>query len=108
LMNAHSCFRLLPETLFITVNLLDRYLSHQQMTKDDMQLLGITCLYIAAKYEEIYPPQLMDFVAYSKNAVNKNSILVMEKHILRVIQFQVSQTSPYRFLERYSKVAKVA
>lgn len=89
-MNAHCCFRLLPETLFIAVNLLDRYLSHQQMKKDDMQLLGITCLFISAKYEEIYPPQLMDFVSYTKNAVTKNSILVMEKHILRVIQFQMS------------------
>lgn len=50
----------------------------------------------------------MEFVAYTKNTVTKNSLLVMEKHILRVIQFQVTQTSPYRFLERYSKVAKVA
>ena len=54
--------QLRPETIFLTVNLLDRYLEKQVCAKDRLQLIGTACLFIASKYEEIYPPNLKTLV----------------------------------------------
>ena len=64
-------FKLVPETLYLTVNIIDRYLSKTEVTRPKLQLVGVTSLFIASKYEEIYPPELRDLVyicgfAYSK------------------------------------------
>lgn len=61
---------------------------------------------IATKYEEIYPPTVKDFIYMSKNVYSKSQILDMEMQILSSLEFQISETSSYRFLERYSKIAK--
>lgn len=108
LQSIHIKFRLLPETLFITVNTIDRYLSCVWLNKDDLQLLGVTALFIAAKYEEIYPPTLKEFAYITKNACSTKQILAMEQDIIRKLEFQITRTSPYRFLERYKQVAKVS
>jgi len=55
-------FNLLPETLFITVNIIDRYLSKKRIPLDQFQLLGITAMFIASKFQEIYPPIMSDFI----------------------------------------------
>ena len=55
-------FNLLPETLFITVNIIDRYLSKKRIPLDQFQLLGITAMFIASKFQEIYPPIMTDFI----------------------------------------------
>jgi cyclin B len=68
ILNVHLKFKLLPETLYITINLIDRFLSIQNIEKDRVQLLGISALLIASKYEEIYPPTVKDFVYISKNS----------------------------------------
>jgi hypothetical protein len=46
------------ETLFLTVNILDRFLAVQKVARQRLQLVGVTSLMIAAKYEEIYPPEV--------------------------------------------------
>jgi hypothetical protein len=61
---------------------------------------------IATKYEEIYPPTVKDFIYVSSNAYTRPQILTMEKEILFNLQFQMTETSPYRFLERYAKIAQ--
>ncbi len=53
---------MLPESLFLTVNLIDRYFGSKQVAKREVQLVGVACMLIATKYEEIYPPLLKDFV----------------------------------------------
>jgi hypothetical protein len=62
IINVHMKFKLLPETLFITVNLIDRFLSKYSIDRSQVQLLGVASLLIATKYEEIYPPSLKDLV----------------------------------------------
>lgn len=62
IINVHMKFKLLPETLFITVNLIDRFLSKYSIERSQVQLLGVASLLIATKYEEIYPPSLKDLV----------------------------------------------
>ena len=63
---------------------------------------------IATKYEEIYPPTVKDFIYISKNAYTKPQILAMEMDILSTLEFKMSETSSYRFLQRYAKVAKAS
>jgi cyclin B len=59
---------------------------------------------IATKYEEIYPPAIKDFVYITDNAYTKEDILKMESQLLIILDFNIQQTSSFRFLERYAKV----
>lgn len=75
LVEVHLKFKLVPETLYLTVNLIDRYLAKTEVSRPKLQLVGVTALLIASKYEEIYPPELRDLVyicdrAYSKLEVS--------------------------------------
>jgi len=64
---AHK-FKLLPETLFLAINYMDRFLSQVNVVKGDLQLVLVTALEIASKYEEIYPPSLEDYIFICDNA----------------------------------------
>jgi hypothetical protein len=75
MISIHTKFRLLPETLFITVNLIDRFLSAAEINKDEVQLVGVAALLIATKYEEIYPPMIKDFIFVSNKAFNREQVL---------------------------------
>jgi murein tripeptide amidase MpaA len=71
LFKTHSKYRLWPETLYITCNLFDRYLSHYEISKEEHYLLAVTCLLIATKYEEIYPPTVKDFIKITNGKFNR-------------------------------------
>ena len=62
---------------------------------------------IITKYEEIYPPLLKDFVYITDNVYSKEDILEMEKKILFSLDFDINQCTSYRFLERFSKLARI-
>lgn len=101
LVDVHLKFKLLPETLFLSVSLIDRYLERKSSTKSKLQLVGVTCMMIACKYEEIYAPEVRDFVYITDKAYSKDEILTMEKDILNVLEFDVNVPTSWRFLERY-------
>lgn len=82
IIRTHFNFKLLPESLFLTVNIIDRYLSKVLVVKEEVQVIGVAAMLIATKYEEIYPPQLKDFVYITDNQCDANSILEMEMNIL--------------------------
>lgn len=71
IVEVHLKFKLMPETLFITVNIIDRFLEKQKVGKAKLQLVGVTALLIASKYEEIYPPEMKDFVYITDRAYSK-------------------------------------
>lgn len=71
LVEVHLKFKLVPETLYLTVNIIDRYLSKTEVTRPKLQLVGVTSLLIASKYEEIYPPELRDLVYICDRAYSK-------------------------------------
>ena len=106
LIEVHLKFKLLPETLFLTVNLIDRYLSTTSICRTKLQLVGVTAMLIASKYEEIYPPIVSDFVYITDNAYQREEILKMEERMLMALQFSIHYTSPYRFLERFTYLKK--
>jgi cyclin B len=78
LIEVHLKFKLLPETLFLTINLIDRYLEKQAIPRTKLQLVGVTAMLISSKYEEIYAPEVRDFVYITDKAYTKEEILAME------------------------------
>jgi hypothetical protein len=78
LIEVHLKFKLLPETLFLTVNLIDRFLEKAVIQRTKLQLVGVTSMLIASKYEEIYAPEVRDFVYITDKAYSKEEILKME------------------------------
>lgn len=66
--------------------------------------MGVSAMLIACKYEEIYPPELKDFVYITDRAYTKEDVLQMEFQILSVLQFDLTFPTALRFLERFTKV----
>ena len=62
LVDVHESFGLKEETLHLAIIYLDEYQKRQMICRDDYQLVGVTCLWIASKYEEIYPPNIKKYV----------------------------------------------
>lgn len=104
LIEVHLKFKLLPETLFLTVNMIDRFLEKQVIPRTKLQLVGVTAMLIASKYEEIYAPEVKDFVYITDKAYTKEEILKMEYLMLTTLNFNITTPSSYRFLERFSKI----
>lgn len=98
-------FRLLPETLFLAVVICDRYLASQKSRKSDLHLIGVTSILISTKYEEIYPPEMNELLSVSENKFRKAELLVMEFKMLSALDFDFTQPSIYRFLERFRKIS---
>lgn len=88
-----------------------RTLSHQQdqpVPKKRLQLVGVTAMFIAAKYEEMYPPEISDFAYITDHAYTTAQIREMEMTVLRVLDFNLGRPQPIQFLRRASKVAEVS
>jgi len=105
LVEVHLKFKLVPETLYLTVNLIDRYLERKEVERPKLQLVGVTCLLIASKYEEIYPPELRDLVYVCDRAYSGNEIIDMEERVLKALEYQITIPSAHAFLVRYLKAA---
>lgn len=94
-------FKLGQETLFLAVNALDRYLARVHVSRSQLQLVGITCLWVACKYEEVYPPVLADFVEITDSTYTGLDLIAMEEHVLHVLKYQLSIPTAITFLQQY-------
>ncbi|KAJ2083152.1 G2/mitotic-specific cyclin, partial [Coemansia sp. RSA 988] len=103
LVQIHYQLRMLPETLFLAVNLVDRFLSLRQVSVAKLQLVGLTGLLVACKYEEMTTPHIQDFAYLAGNCYSVNEIMNAEVFMLRVLDFDLSYPSPLTFLRRVSK-----
>ncbi|XP_028257617.1 G2/mitotic-specific cyclin-B2-like [Parambassis ranga] len=105
LVQVHSRFQLLQETLYVTVAILDRFLQVQPVSRRKLQLVGVTAMLLACKFEEMYAPEVGDFAYITDNAFTKLQIVKMEQLVLRSLHFQLGRPVPLHFLRRASKVA---
>ncbi|KAM7251291.1 hypothetical protein ACFE04_023174 [Oxalis oulophora] len=106
LIEVHSRFDLMPETLYLMVTVLDRYLSQVNIEKKEMQLVGITSLLLASKYEDFWHPRVKDLISISAEFYTRNQVLQMEKFILRKLKFRLNVPTPYVFMLRFLKAAQ--
>ncbi|OAE31750.1 hypothetical protein AXG93_4874s1130 [Marchantia polymorpha subsp. ruderalis] len=105
LIEVHLKFGLMPETLFLTTNLIDRYLSTESVSRKTLQLVGVTAMLLAAKYEEIIAPEVEAIVFISDDAYTRQQVLAMEKAMLNTLRFNLTVPTPYVFMVRFLKAA---
>lgn len=103
LIEVHTRFRLLPETLFLAVNIVDRFLSSKVVMLDKLQLVGVTAMFIAAKYEEVFSPHVQYFRHVADDGFTEEEILRAERFVLSTLDYNLSYPNPMNFLRRISK-----
>lgn len=109
LVDVHQNFSFVLETLYLCISITDRYLQiNKSVGRKTLQLVGVGAMLIACKYEEMYMPEISDFVYICDNAFSATQILQMEKDILIRLDFMLGKPLPITFLRRCSKVAQVA
>ncbi|KAI1647807.1 A/B/D/E cyclin [Daldinia loculata] len=103
MIEVHTRFHLLPETLFLAINIIDRFLSQKVVQLDRVQLVGITAMFIAAKYEEVLSPHVSNYRMVSDDGFSDAEILSAERFILETLNYDLSYPNPMNFLRRISK-----
>lgn len=73
----HYKFQLMEETLYLTINLIDRFLAVKQIARKKLQLVGVTAMLLACKYEEVSVPVIEDLVLISDKAYSRQEVLDM-------------------------------
>jgi hypothetical protein len=106
LIQVHLKFHLLQETLYLCVQIIDAYLSAVDVPKMQLQLVGVTAMFVASKYEEMYVPAIDDFVYMTDNTYTKAEIRTMEISILKQLDFMFCKPFPLHFLRRFSKAGQ--
>lgn len=99
-------YRLHRETLCLAVNYVDRFLSHMSVLRGKLQLVGCAAMFLASKYEEIYPPDVGEFVYITDETYTKKQVLRMEHLILKVLSFDVAVPTSNCFAETYLEFIK--
>ncbi|KAL3026354.1 hypothetical protein AAZX31_04G226900 [Glycine max] len=99
-------YRLVPDTLYLTVNYIDRYLSGNVMNRQRLQLLGVASMMIASKYEEICAPQVEEFCYITDNTYFKEEVLQMESAVLNFLKFEMTAPTVKCFLRRFVRAAQ--
>ncbi|XP_011688507.1 PREDICTED: cyclin-A2 isoform X2 [Wasmannia auropunctata] len=94
-------YRLQDETLYLSISYIDRFLSYMSVIRTKLQLVGTAAMFIAAKYEEIYPPDVGEFVYITDDTYSKTQVIKMENLILKVLSFDLTVPTHFTFLNEY-------
>ena len=100
-------FGLSNETLFLCVNIMDRYISKKIISLDIYQLVGISSYLIASKYEDMEAPSIDELIYISKNIYSHTDIVRMEKEILTTLNFEIFSVSPYQFYSYFYIISEI-
>jgi G2/mitotic-specific cyclin 3/4 len=103
LVQVHHRFNLLPETLYLTINYIDRFLSIKTVSLSKFQLVGATALFLAAKYEEINCPSVQELEYMVDHGYSVDEILKAERYMIDLLEFNLGWPGPMSFLRRTSK-----
>ncbi|CAD8156126.1 unnamed protein product [Paramecium pentaurelia] len=96
------CFNLKPETLFQTVDLMDQTIPLLNPEIGELELVSLTCLFIASKYEEIYPPPLAALLRATD--IKAKDVIEMEKEILNKLNFNVISDNTLVWLQLIGEI----
>jgi len=98
-------YRLASDTLFLSVAYIDRFLSLVDVKRNKLQLVGVTSMLVASKYEEIYAPQVDEFCYITDNTYPRELVISQEKEVLAALDFDLTQPTTKTFLRRFIKAA---
>jgi cyclin A len=98
-------YRLTSDTLHLSLNLLDRFLSLEPVAREELQLAGIACMWAASKFEEIYAPTARNFCYITDNTYDQQQLVAMEARLLAVLDFQLAVPTAKTFQRRYLQAA---
>ncbi|AEE29336.1 Cyclin-A2-3 [Arabidopsis thaliana] len=101
-------YTLASDTLYLTVYLIDWFLHGNYVQRQQLQLLGITCMLIASKYEEISAPRIEEFCFITDNTYTRDQVLEMENQVLKHFSFQIYTPTPKTFLRRFLRAAQAS
>lgn len=102
LVDVHHSFELKDQTLYLAFAYLNAYAAIHDITKHDYQLVGIACLWIASKYEEIYPPRMQNYIQVTDCSYSAHELKNMESKILVTLNFNLNAVTPLALLEAIS------
>jgi cyclin A len=98
-------YRLTSDTLHLTLNLLDRFLSVESIVREELQLAGIACMWVASKFEEIYAPTARNFCYITDNTYDQQQLVAMEARLLSALNFTLAVPTAKTFQRRYLQAA---
>ncbi|XP_010472944.1 PREDICTED: cyclin-A2-4-like, partial [Camelina sativa] len=101
-------YTLVPDTLYLTVYLIDWFLHGNYVERQRLQLLGITCMLIASKYEEICAPRIEELCFITDNTYTRDQVLEMESQVLKHFSFQIYTPTSKTFLRRFLRAAQAS
>eukprot|EP00929_Paragymnodinium_shiwhaense_P032029 TRINITY_DN17825_c0_g1_i1.p1 TRINITY_DN17825_c0_g1~~TRINITY_DN17825_c0_g1_i1.p1 ORF type:complete len:442 (+),score=120.90 TRINITY_DN17825_c0_g1_i1:64-1326(+) len=101
LVEVHLKYKMRSEVLFLTVNIIDRFLAVRVVSRKQLQLVGVAAMLIASKFEEIYPPEVKELAYITDNAYKVPEIMRMEVKILNALAFRVCEPTMHHFLDAY-------
>lgn len=104
MVQVHQKYKQKRETLFLSVILVDQFLIRRPVARKKLQLVGVTAVLIASKYEEIYPTETSQLVYICDNTYTKDEILKMEIEILTAVNFDLRRPTVVTFLDRFRKL----
>ncbi|XP_031267253.1 putative cyclin-A3-1 [Pistacia vera] len=99
-------YKLVSDTLYLTISYIDRFLSSNVLNRQKLQLLGVSSMLIASKYEEISPPNVEDFCYITDNTYTKDEVVKMEADTLKALKFELGNPTIKTFLRRFTRVAQ--
>ncbi|KAA8545805.1 hypothetical protein F0562_020744 [Nyssa sinensis] len=99
-------YKLVSDTLYLTVSYVDRFLSQHDLSRNKLQLLGVSCMLIASKYEEISPPHVEDFCYITDNTYTKEEVVTMERDVLKFLNFEMGTPTTKTFLRILTRAAQ--
>ncbi|CAN7937741.1 unnamed protein product, partial [Ixodes hexagonus] len=98
-------YRLQRDTYYLAQDFIDRYLTKSEnLPKNQLQLVGITALFLAAKMEEIYPPKLSEFAYVTDGACQESEILEKELAILTALNWDLTPITVNGWLNTYLQI----
>lgn len=98
-------YHLTNETLHLAKIYIDRFLSLVKVSRSKLQLVGVSGMLVASKFEEIFPPGVDDFVYISDNTFSRLQVIEMESLMLNSLEFDLTNPTVLTFLTRYTRIA---
>ncbi|KAI1321606.1 hypothetical protein EDD11_003086 [Mortierella claussenii] len=107
LIEIHNHFNLQAETLYLAMNMMDRYLSKRVVYKKHYQLVGMTSLWISSKYEDSKEklPSVSQLCKLCSNTYDEAAFITMERHILKTLDYGLGHPTAEAFLKKDLEMA---